>query len=614
MKPYLLLLRTFLFVCWIFPFAVTAAPLTNQTDSGRHTFLAEADEDNILPPDEAFKLSVAAKDAQTLDADFKIAPGHYLYRDRIKFEIKSPGSSISAVDLPKGEPKQDPNFGQTEVFHQNFNAIIHLAYSGSTPNKITLLATYQGCSEKGLCYSPIHKTLEVDLPAAGAGLVAPTNLALSADSTGDGQAASLLKSGKLWLIIAGFFGFGLLLSLTPCMLPMIPILSGIIVGSKKSGRLHNFNLSLAYTMGIALSYTLAGIAAGLSGQLLSNALQNPWALGGGAFMFVVLALSMFGFYELQLPSSFESRMVNATNHIKGGHFLGVFVMGALSALIVSPCVAAPLAGALLYISKTHDVVLGGTALFALSLGMGVPLLLIGASAGTLLPKAGPWMTAVNNFFGVVMLGMAIWLISPLLPAGVGMALWAALLIVPAIYMHALDGLPAHASQWMKFWKGVAVIALLLGVALLIGAVSGAKSPLQPLAGLTASANSEPRITLPFHRVKNLADLESNLKASSGKLVMLDFYADWCVACKEFEQFTFSDPRVRQSLANVVLLQADVTQNSSDDTALLKRFGLFGPPGIIFFDHVGQEVTQLKVVGYQDADKFLTSLNKLNLAN
>jgi thiol:disulfide interchange protein DsbD len=614
LKPYLLLLRTFLFVCWIFPFAVTAAPLTNQTDSGRHAFLAQADEDNILPPDEAFKLSVTAKDAQTLDADFKIAPGHYLYRDRIKFEIKPPGSSISAVELPKGDLKQDPNFGQTEVFHQNFNAIINLAFAGSAPNKITLLATYQGCSEKGLCYSPIHKTLEVDLPAAGAGLATPKSLALSADSTDDSQAASLLKSGKLWLIIAGFFGFGLLLSLTPCMLPMIPILSGIIVGSKKSGRLHTFNLSLAYTMGMALSYTLAGIAAGLSGQLLSNALQNPWALGSGAFVFVLLALSMFGFYELQLPSSFESRMVNATNHIKGGRFLGVFAMGALSALIVSPCVAAPLAGALLYISKTHDVVLGGTALFALSLGMGVPLLLIGSSVGTLLPKAGPWMTAVNNFFGVVMLGMAIWLISPLIPTGVGMALWAALLIVPAIYMHALDGLPAHASQWMKFWKGVAVIALLLGVALLIGAISGAKSPLQPLAGLTASANSETRITLPFHRVKNLADLESNIKASSGKLVMLDFYADWCVACKEFEQFTFSDPRVRKSLANVVLLQADVTQNSSDDSALLKRFGLFGPPGIIFFDHAGQEVTQLKVIGYQDADKFLTSLNKLNLAN
>lgn len=614
MKPYLLLLRTFLFACWIFPFALTAAPLNNQTDSGRLTFLAQADNDNILPPDQAFKLSVTAKDAQTLDASFQIAPGHYLYRDRIKFEIKSPGSSISAVELPKGDPKQDPNFGPTEVFHQNFNAVINLALAGSTPNKITLLATYQGCSEKGLCYSPIHKTLEVDLPTASSGLAASANPTLSADATDDDQAASLLKSGKLWLIIAGFFGFGLLLSLTPCVLPMIPILSGIIVGSKKSGRLHSFNLSLAYTMGMALSYTLAGIAAGLSGQLLSNALQNPWALGSGAFVFVLLALSMFGFYELQLPSSFESRMVNATNHIKGGHFLGVFVMGALSALIVSPCVAAPLAGALLYISNTHDVVLGGTALFALALGMGVPLLLIGASAGTLLPKTGPWMTAVRNFFGVVMLGMAIWLISPLIPMEVGMALWAALLIVPAIYMHALDGLPAHASQWMKFWKGIAVIALLLGAALLIGAVSGAKSPLQPLAGLTASANTESRMALPFHRVKNLAELESNLKASSGKLVMLDFYADWCVACKEFEQFTFSDPRVQQSLANVVLLQADVTRNSSDDSALLKRFGLFGPPGIIFFDHAGQEITQLKVIGYQDADKFLATLNRLNPNN
>ncbi|HLD10293.1 MAG TPA: protein-disulfide reductase DsbD, partial [Methylophilaceae bacterium] len=452
------------------------------------------------------------------------------------------------------------------------------------------------------------KTLTVDLP----------NLDITATPatttiTGDGEAASLLKSGKLWLIIAGFFGFGLLLSLTPCVLPMIPILSSIIVGrNAHPSRLHAFNLSLAYTLGMALTYTLMGVAAGLSGQLLSAALQNPWALGFGAVVFVLLALSMFGLYELQLPSALESRIANLTNRIKGGHFFGVFVMGALSALILSPCVAAPLAGALLYISKTHDVILGGAALFALSIGMGVPLLFIGASARTVLPKPGPWMNAIRNFFGVVMLGMAVWIISPLIPLGFQMGLWAALLIVPAIYMHALDSLPANAHQWAKLWKGVAIIMLVLGVALLIGAVSGAKSPLQPLAGLRASATEEPHASLPFQRVKNLSGLESRIKAAAGKTVMLDFYADWCAACKELERFTFSDPRVQKSLANVVLLQVDVTQNSADDIALLNRFGLFGPPGILFFDAAGQEINHAKVIGYQGADEFLTTLNKLGL--
>lgn len=587
-------------------FSLPATTLAENSSGGKSTFLDDAAEDDILPPDQAFKLSIMAKDAQTLEANFTVAPGYYLYRDRIKFEISTSNSgSISSVDLPKGGLKDDPTFGKTEVYHHDLAATIKLS---SAQSPVTLLATYQGCSEKGLCYAPIKKTLTVDLPNLDIATAPATTT-----TTSDGEAASLLKSGKLWLIIAGFFGFGLLLSLTPCVLPMIPILSSIIVGrNAHPSRLHAFNLSLAYTLGMALTYTLMGVAAGLSGQLISAALQNPWALGFGAVVFVLLALSMFGLYELQLPSTLESRIANLTNRIKGGHFFGVFVMGALSALILSPCVAAPLAGALLYISKTHDVLLGGAALFALSIGMGVPLLFIGASARTVLPKPGPWMNAVRNFFGIVMLGMAVWIISPLIPLGFQMGLWAALLIVPAIYMHALDSLPANAHQWAKLWKGIAIIMLVLGVALLIGAVSGAKSPLQPLAGLRASVAEEPHASLPFQRVTNLSGLESRIKAAAGKTVMLDFYADWCAACKEFEQFTFSDPRVQKSLANVVLLQVDVTQNSADDIALLNRFGLFGPPGILFFDAAGQEINHAKVIGYQDADKFLTTLNKLGL--
>jgi len=422
--------------------------------------------------------------------------------------------------------------------------------------------------------------------------------------------AGLFKGDNLALVLVSFFGFGLLLSLTPCVFPMIPILSGIIVGQgAHPSRLHAFNLSLAYTLGMALSYTLVGLAAGLSGHLISAALQNPWALGFGALVFVLLALSMFGLYELQLPSALESRVVGLTNRIKGGRFAGVFVMGILSALILSPCVAAPLAGTLLFISQTHDVLLGGVALFALSLGMGAPLLAVGASAGALLPKTGPWMNAVRNFFGVVMLGMAVWLIGPVIPAGLQMGLWAALLIVPAIYLHALETLPPRASQWAKLWKGVGIIALICGVALLVGALAGSKNPLQPLAGLYGSTAEKPR-TLRFQRVKSLSDLDAAIKQAQGKLVMLDFYADWCVSCKEYEQFTFSDPRVAKLLKGIVLLQADVTTNLPQDNAMLQRFGLFGPPGIIFFDRQGNEIPQVKTVGYQDADHFLVTLNTL----
>jgi thioredoxin:protein disulfide reductase len=596
------LLRATLLVTLLFILPTIAA--AEAVSGGESTFLVDNNQDEILPPDQAFKLSVIAEDAQTLAASFKVAPSHYLYRDRIKFELKTPSSGrISGVELPKGDLKNDPTFGQTEVYHHDFTATIKLE---GAPSPVTLLATYQGCSEKGLCYAPIKKTLTIDLPNSDIAATSTTT------SSNDDQATSLLKSGKLWLIIVGFFGFGLLLSLTPCVLPMMPILSGIIVGGKHFGRLHTFNLSLAYTLGMALIYALVGTAAALSGQLISNFLQNPWALGFGAFVFVLLALSMFGFYELQLPSALENRMANLTNRIKGGRFLGVFMMGALSALIVSPCVTAPLAVALLYISKTHDVLQGGVALFALALGMGVPLLLIGASAGTLLPKAGAWMNAVRDFFGVVMLAMAVWLISPVIPTSLQLALWAALLIVPAIYMHALDSLPANVHSWARFWKGVAIIMLVFGITLLIGAASGAKSPLQPLAGLRINANSVSPTNLPFQRIKNLAELENRIRGTAGKTVMLDFYADWCVACKELEQFTFSDPRVQKRLGGIILLRADVTQNSAEDTALLKRFGLFGPPAIVFFGSSGEEIGSARVAGYLDADKFLTKLDKLDL--
>jgi thioredoxin:protein disulfide reductase len=573
-------------------------------------------EDKFLHPDEAFKLDVVATDHQTLTGRFTISSGYYLYKDRIQFEIKEANlGQVSAVNLPAGEIKDDPNFGKMEVYHHDF--IANISIENPAP-QLVIHAKFQGCSEKGLCYAPQLKTYNVSM------LVNTYNdnpISATPIQSDDDQATSLLKSGHLWLIAAGFFGFGLLLSFTPCVLPMIPILSGIIVGDKKvhrheTSRLHSFNLSIAYVLGIALSYTIAGIAAGLSGQLLSNALQNPWVLTATALIFVILSFSMFGFYDLRMPHSIEVRMVKTSNRLKGGQFFGVFLMGIISALIVSPCVAAPLAGALIYISQTGDVVLGGVALFALSIGMGVPLLLIGASAGHVLPRAGGWMTAVRNFFGILMLAVAIYIVSPIIHTSVQLLLWSALLIIPAIYLHALDNLPldsetGRSHPWMRFWKGIGIMLLIVGIAMLIGALSGAKSPLYPLSGLSIASNKSSVNHLPFIRVNNTAELDARIDAASGKVVMLDFYADWCTACKEMELFTFSDPAVQQSLKDVVLLQADVTGNTAHDLALLKRFNLYGPPGIIFFNRSGQEIKPIKVIGFEDATKFLATVNRVN---
>lgn len=567
------------------------------------------DEDaEFLSPDEAFKLTIAALDHQTLEAQFKIAPNHYLYKSRIKFE--SADVDIADVRLPAGEIKTDANFGRQEVFHHDFAAKVQLGQHSK--QTISLTATYQGCSEKGLCYAPIKKTFNLTLSVAQSGI---SGSAENLNQDSSDASTRILKTGNLWLIVSGFFIAGLILSFTPCVLPMIPILSSIIVGQQSrqqpSSSLHNFLLSLAYVLGMALSYTLAGIAAGLSGTLISQALQNAWVLGSMAIIFVALAFSMFGFYELQLPESFEEKMLGLTNRFKGGKFLSVFIMGALSALIVSPCVAAPLAGALIYIGQTQNVLLGGIGLFALAIGMGMPLLAIGASAGKILPKTGAWMNNVRNFFGVLMLGMAVYIVSPVIPASLQLGLWAAIAIICAIYLNALDALPMHHSTMQKFWKGVGLILLVYGFALLIGALSGGSSVFQPLNHLKFSANNTQNVAnahaLPFKKINSITALESALKQAEGKPVMLDFYADWCVACKEMESLTFSDSNIQHLLNKTILLQADVTQNTAEDQALLKLFGLFGPPGIIFFNTSGQELASIRTVGFQNAERFAQTL-------
>ncbi|MDP2031176.1 MAG: protein-disulfide reductase DsbD [Thiobacillus sp.] len=577
----------------------------------------------LLPPDEAFVVEATLADAQTVTLDFTPTPDTYLYRDKLGWTVKSPADvKVLRADLPAGEIKNDPNFPTPmEVYHHKVAAQLMLSRALAADETLVLEAVWQGCNEKvGVCYPPVRRdfTLRANAtaPALGAAAVSG-DAAAPAPESDTSRIERVLKGGSFWAVIATFFGFGLLLALTPCVFPMIPILSGIIAGQNRTmTKTHGFLLALAYVLGMAITYALAGVAAALSGTLISNALQNPWALGAGAGIFVLLALSMFGFFEFQLPSALQSKFSDASNKMQGGNFVGVFVMGALSAVIVGPCVAPPLAAALVFIAQTGNTVLGGSALFVLALGMGVPLLLVGLSAGALLPRAGGWMNAVKYFFGVLMLAIAIYLISPIIPAWVNMLMWALLLIASAIYLHALDPLPAHASGWTRLWKGLGVVLLIGGLSLILGMLAGSRDLLQPLEvykgsvfkGGTAMA-AEQHTGLAFERVKDTAALDARLAQAKadGRAVMLDFYADWCVSCKEMERFTFSDPKVQARLKDVVLLQADVTANSDADKALLKRFNLFGPPGLIFWSGAGVQ-SDYKVIGFENPEKFLASID------
>jgi len=580
-----------------------------------------------LPPEQAFKLSARMLNGETLLVRYDIVRGYYMYRDKFSFE--APPAQLGAPQLPPGKVKDDPNFGPVETYRDAVEIKLPLqpAGAGATPAVLRLKATSQGCADLGLCYPPQEQFVELTLAAAGgnadrkanSGFV--TSSAQSATPAGpvseEASILSLLRGGSFWLVVLSFFGFGLALAFTPCMLPMIPILSGIVVGGKEvATRGRALMLSLTYVLGMAVTYAAAGVAAGLSGSMLAAALQSPWVLASFALLFIVLACSMFGLFELQLPSAVQSWLTDRSNHLRGGQLVGVFCMGILSALIVGPCVAPPLAGALLFIAERGEVVLGGSALFAMALGMGVPLVGVGVSAGSLLPKAGPWMQSVKNFFGVVLLGVALWIVSPVIPTVAQMLAWGVLLMVSAVYLHALDPLPPNAPGVRKLWKGVGIVSLLAGAALLLGALSGGRDILQPLSGLRATASGASStasngITAgpSFERVANVEVLDTRLAAAKGTPVMLDFYADWCVSCKEMERFTFSDEQVKARMSQFVLLKADVTANDAADKALLKRFSLFGPPGIIFFDREGREVKNLRVVGFTPANRFSPVLDQ-----
>jgi thiol:disulfide interchange protein DsbD len=576
------------------------------------SWLAHGAEPELLDPEKAFRFSARLAADNMVEVRYQIAPGYYMYREKFSFAIDPASVKLGAPQLPAGKIKEDQFFGKVEIYRDALSILLPLQHDGAAA-VATLTAVSQGCADVGVCYVPQEQKAELKLAALAAdasrGGVSPfSSTNFPAQQAEDSLIAELFQGG-FWLLVISFFGFGLLLSFTPCMLPMVPILSGIIAGRGQSmTKMHGFMLSVAFVIGMAITYALAGVAAGLSGAMLSAALQSPWVLGGFAAVFVVLALSMFGFYELQLPVALQSRLAEASNRLPGGHFAGVFVMGALSALIVGPCVAAPLAGALLYISQSGDVTLGGAALFAMALGMGVPLLVVGASAGVLLPKAGPWMETVKRFFGVLLLAVAIYLVSSLIPVFVQMLAWGVLLVIAAIYLRALDPLPPAAHGFQRFSKGMGVIALVAGAAYLIGAFAGGRDVLQPLSGLWPGQPA-PVAPVAFKRVNNLAELEQEVRNASGKTVMLDFYADWCVSCKEMERFTFTDAQVQARLANMVKLQVDVTANTPDHAALLKRFRLFGPPGIVFFDREGREIPGLRVIGFQAAAKFAAVLDQ-----
>jgi thioredoxin:protein disulfide reductase len=562
--------------------------------------------DDLLEPERAFQFSARALGADALEVTFGIADGYYLYRDRFRFE--APGARLGPPELPQGERKHDEFFGDSVIYRKQVRIRVPVAAVASDP--LQLVVTSQGCADAGVCYVPMESRATLSLaalrapPELGPGPRLLPSVPRWSIYASDQDIAQLF-SGNFILVIAGFFGFGLLLAFTPCVLPMIPILSTIVAGEGRDlTKARALALSASYVLGLACAYAAAGIGAAYSGSLLAAALQNPWVLGGFALVFIWLALSMFGLYDIALPGFLHSPLASAHRRLRGGRVASVAAMGALSAVIVSPCVAAPLAGALLYISQTRDVALGGTALFAMALGMGAPLIAVGVSEGALLPRAGPWMEGIKRFFGVLLLAVAIWIASPVLPALAVMLAWAALFVVAGVFLRAFDRLPENARGAARLAKAGGILALAAGLALLVGALAGSRDPLRPLAGLTGGG--APAARTAFQRVNTLAELDAALR-SPGRPVMLDFYADWCVSCKEMEAFTFADARVKAQLERMLLLQADVTGNSDAHKALLKRFSLFGPPGIVFFDAQGREIRGLRVIGYQDAPRFLKTL-------
>jgi thiol:disulfide interchange protein DsbD len=570
-------------------------------------------QDDYLPPDQAFQFSASMTRPDAIDLSWTIAPTYYLYRDQF-FRVTTDDTSLVQLgtpQFPEGKTKHDEWNGEQVVFYNELKVTVPVARAADASGTFTIKVRYQGCAEAGLCYNPMTKTVTLELPSTSAASTLAGKAASDGSSGGmvseQDRLAAALQGDNVFYALALFFGAGVLLSLTPCVLPMIPILSGIIVGQGENiTRAKSFSLAMTYVQGMALTYAALGAIFALVFQQAPQAFfQQPWIVILMVALFVALAFAMFGAYTLQMPSALQTKLTDASNKQKAGTFVGTFIMGALSALVVTACVAPAIVAALTVIIQSQQVFLGAAALYASGIGMGIPLLIVGASAGSLLPKAGAWMDTVKQLFGVLFLGVAIYLLQPLIPGAVAMFLWAALAVVSGYWLFAL----VHgAKPAPSVLRGFGLMILVYGIALLIGALAGRTDPLQPLAGLgqgggTASSTSEH--ATPFKRVKSVADLDREIAAANaaGKWVMFDFYADWCVSCKEMEKFTFVDPAVAAQLNTMVLLQADVTDNDDIDQELLKRFGIFGPPSILFFGLDGQERKDHRVVGYMKAEKF-----------
>jgi thiol:disulfide interchange protein DsbD len=629
--------------------AASLADLFNRADTGlgQDTVNEEPAEGEIgnplrgwpgpLSPDEAFVYEAIGFSPDTILVRFTVQPGYYLFRDKFSFRVVGDnGFEVREAVLPQGRIKDDPEFGPVEVYYGQIEVPVRVNRPAGQEQVISLEADYQGCRDGDICYPPQTTMVDLLMPASAQAMVGATvpttKSGLESGAKAVIQSTGLLAAPQASLApvaeqdvlaqmllnnptgaLLAFFIAGILLAFTPCVFPMVPILSGIIAGQgERMTTSRAFWLSLVYVLAMAVTYTVAGVLAGLFGQNLQALFQNPWILGFFIAIFVALALSMFGFFELQLPSGLQTRLTQASNQQKGGSLTGVAVMGFLSALIVGPCVAPPLAAALIVIGASGSALLGGAALFALSMGMGVPLILFGVSAGKLVPKAGPWMDAIKSVFGIGLLALAIWMLERIVQGPVILLLWGVLAIASGVYLGALERIPESATGWRRLWKSMGLVLLLLGAFEIIGAASGGDNWMKPLKNIRSSGQASALEHVTFQKIKSLADLETAVVRANqdGKPAMLDFYADWCVECVRMERNTFGEPEIQTLFRQIQPLQADVTPNDETDQALMTQYGIIGPPAILFFDRHGKELRGHRLVGYYESDKFAEHLRRV----
>jgi len=565
-----------------------------------------SNQNQFLPVDEAFVLTAAPNGGEQIALDWRVAPGYYLYRHRVSVKTPTPGFALGDISMPDGKQKTDEFFGDVEVYYDSLNVVVPVSRPADA-SRLDIAVSYQGCADAGLCYPPVTKIVAIEMP--------PPETPAYTDAPGmiaeQDRLANLLASGGLLAIIGTFWLIGLGLSYTPCVLPMVPIVSGIIAGQGATATpWRSFLLSAVYVLGMAFTYAVAGAAFAAAGQQAQAFFQQPWIIIAFAALFVVLALAMFGLFDLKMPAALETRIAAISGRQKSGSFFGTAIMGALSALVVTACVAPALVGALAFIGQTGDVAKGALALFSLAIGMGTPLLLVGVAGGRFLPHAGPWMTTIKTLFGVLFLAVAVWLLERILPGSLTLALWALLVIVGGYYFGGFGRHATGTDAWRLIARGAGLAAIVWGVIMLVGAAAGGHDPLQPLrgtplAGIGTAGSPVGAEELPFRKVATIVDLDNELAAAeaAGQPVLLDFYADWCVSCKEMEKYTFSVAGVQQDLAGFVLLKADVTANNEADQALLRRFGVYGPPTTAFFGSHGRECRGFRLVGFVAADDF-----------